>query len=48
VGAVLSGLAIRLGWTQTPEVVLIVPALMLVPGPHLINSLLDLISTVTD
>jgi uncharacterized membrane protein YjjP (DUF1212 family) len=43
VGAVLGGLAIRLGWTQTPELVLIVPALMLVPGPHLINGLLDLI-----
>jgi uncharacterized membrane protein YjjP (DUF1212 family) len=42
-GAVLGGLAIRLGWTATPELVLIVPALMVVPGPHLINSLLDLI-----
>src|SRR5262249_49114906 len=35
--------AIRLGWTQTPELVLIVPALTLVPGPHLINGMLDLI-----
>jgi uncharacterized membrane protein YjjB (DUF3815 family) len=43
VGAVLGGLAIRLGWTRSPELVLIVPALMLVPGPHLINGLLDLI-----
>jgi uncharacterized membrane protein YjjP (DUF1212 family) len=43
VGAVLGGLAIRLGLTQTPELVLIVPALMLVPGPHMINGLLDLI-----
>src|SRR5262249_23560791 len=42
VGAALGGLAIRLGWTQTPGLVLIVPALMLVPGPHLINGLLDL------
>jgi uncharacterized membrane protein YjjP (DUF1212 family) len=42
-GAVLGGLAIRLGWTGSPELVLIVPALMLVPGPHLINGLLDLI-----
>jgi uncharacterized membrane protein YjjP (DUF1212 family) len=42
-GAVLGGLAIRLGWTRTPELVLIVPTLMLVPGPHLINGLLDLI-----
>jgi uncharacterized membrane protein YjjP (DUF1212 family) len=43
IGAVLGGLAIRLGWTRTPELVLIVPALMVVPGPHLINGLLDLI-----
>jgi uncharacterized membrane protein YjjP (DUF1212 family) len=43
IGAVLGGLAIRLGWTRTPELVLIVPALMLVPGPHLINGLFDLI-----
>src|SRR5262249_9704481 len=43
IGAVLGGLAIRLGLTQTPGLVLIVPALMLVPGPHLINGVLDLI-----
>jgi uncharacterized membrane protein YjjP (DUF1212 family) len=43
IGAVLGGLAIRLGSTQTPGLVLIVPALMLVPGPHLINGILDLI-----
>jgi uncharacterized membrane protein YjjP (DUF1212 family) len=43
IGAVLGGLAIRLGFTQTPGLVLIVPALMLVPGPHLINGILDLI-----
>jgi uncharacterized membrane protein YjjP (DUF1212 family) len=43
IGAVLGGLAIRLGATQTPGLVLIVPALMLVPGPHLINGVLDLI-----
>lgn len=43
IGALLGGLAIRLGWTQTTELVLLVPALMLVPGPHLINGLLDLI-----
>ena len=43
IGAVLGGLAIRLGWTRTPELVLVVPALMVVPGPHLINGLLDLI-----
>jgi uncharacterized membrane protein YjjP (DUF1212 family) len=43
IGAVLGGLAIQLEWTQTPDLVLIVPALMLVPGPHLINGLFDLI-----
>ncbi|HEX4591193.1 MAG TPA: threonine/serine exporter family protein [Gemmataceae bacterium] len=43
IGAIAGGLAIRLGWTASPELVLIVPALMLVPGPHLINGLLDLI-----
>jgi uncharacterized membrane protein YjjP (DUF1212 family) len=43
VGAVLGGLAIRLGWTLTPELALIVPSLMLIPGPHLINGLLDLV-----
>src|SRR5262249_47893187 len=42
-GAVLGGVAIRLGWTRTPELVLVVPALMHVPGPHLINGVLDLI-----
>jgi uncharacterized membrane protein YjjP (DUF1212 family) len=42
-GAVLGGLAIRLGWARAPELALIVPALMLVPGPHLINGLFDLI-----
>jgi uncharacterized membrane protein YjjP (DUF1212 family) len=43
IGAVLGGLAIRLGWTRSPELVLIVPALMVVPGPHLINGLQDLL-----
>jgi uncharacterized membrane protein YjjP (DUF1212 family) len=42
-GAALGGLAIRLGWTGTPELVLVVPALMLVPGAHLINGVLDLL-----
>ncbi len=40
---VLGSLAIHAGWTQTPGLALIVPCLMLVPGPHLINGLLDLI-----
>jgi uncharacterized membrane protein YjjB (DUF3815 family) len=43
IGAALGGIAIRLGWTDSPELALVVPALMLVPGPHLINGLLDLI-----
>jgi uncharacterized membrane protein YjjP (DUF1212 family) len=43
IGAALGGLAIRLGWTGTPGLCLIVPALMLVPGPHLINSMRDLL-----
>jgi uncharacterized membrane protein YjjP (DUF1212 family) len=43
IGAVLGGLVIRLGWTRSPELAVIVPALMLVPGPHLINGLFDLI-----
>jgi uncharacterized membrane protein YjjP (DUF1212 family) len=42
IGAVLSGLVIRLGWTETPGFCLIVPALMLVPGPHLINGVHDM------
>jgi uncharacterized membrane protein YjjP (DUF1212 family) len=42
IGAIAGGLAIRFGWTASPELVLIVPALMVVPGPHLINGLLDL------
>jgi uncharacterized membrane protein YjjP (DUF1212 family) len=43
IGALLGGFVIRLGWTRTPELGLVVPALMVVPGPHLINGLLDLI-----
>ncbi len=43
IGAVLGGLAARLSWTRSPELALIVPALMVVPGPHMINGLLDLI-----
>jgi uncharacterized membrane protein YjjP (DUF1212 family) len=42
IGGFLGAMAIRLGWTRTPELALIVPGLMLVPGPHLINALLDL------
>ncbi len=43
IGAAVGGLAIRFGWTATPGHILIVPSLMLVPGPHLINGLMDLV-----
>jgi uncharacterized membrane protein YjjP (DUF1212 family) len=43
IGALLGGLVIRLGWTQTPGLCLIVPALMLVPGAHLLNSVNDML-----
>jgi uncharacterized membrane protein YjjP (DUF1212 family) len=41
VGALVGGLVIRADWTVTQNLCLIVPALMLVPGPHLINSTED-------
>jgi uncharacterized membrane protein YjjP (DUF1212 family) len=41
IGACLGGTVIRLGWTGTPILCLVVPALMLVPGPHLINGVND-------
>jgi uncharacterized membrane protein YjjP (DUF1212 family) len=43
IGAVAGGLAVRLGWTRSPDLAVVVPALMVIPGPHLINGLLDLI-----
>jgi uncharacterized membrane protein YjjP (DUF1212 family) len=43
IGAALGGIAIRLGWTQSPDLVLLVPALMLVPGAHILNGLFDLV-----
>ena len=43
IGAALGGLAVRQGWTETPGFCLIVPALMLVPGPHLINGVHDML-----
>ena len=43
IGALLGGLAIRLGWTRTAGLALIVPSLMVIPGPHLINAILDLV-----
>lgn len=41
IGSVFGGLFILFELTKTPGICLIVPALMLVPGPHLINGLLD-------
>jgi uncharacterized membrane protein YjjP (DUF1212 family) len=43
VGAVVGGLVIRSDWTRTQNLCLIVPALMLVPGPHLINGIEDIL-----
>ena len=43
IGAALGGLVVRQGWTATPGFCLIVPALMLVPGPHLINGVHDML-----
>ncbi|GAB2881934.1 hypothetical protein GCM10027046_07850 [Uliginosibacterium flavum] len=43
IGSLMGGVVILLGWTQTPGICLIVPALMLVPGPHLINGLYDML-----
>lgn len=43
IGSLMGGVVIRLGWTETPGICLIVPALMLVPGPHLINGLYDML-----
>jgi hypothetical protein len=43
IGAALGGLAIRHGWTETPGICMVVPALMLVPGPHLINGVYDVL-----
>ncbi len=43
VSGCIGGLAVRFGWSSTPELCLIVPSLMLVPGVHLINAILDLL-----
>src|SRR5262245_4738140 len=43
IGALVGGLTIQLAWTHAPGLAIVVPALMVVPGPHLINGLLDLI-----
>ena len=41
IGAAIGGVTTRMGWTTTPGLALIVPALVLVPGPQFINGLLD-------
>lgn len=43
IGGILGGFAIRFGWTRTPGLCLTVPALMLVPGPHLLNGVWDIL-----
>ncbi|KKD39031.1 threonine/serine ThrE exporter family protein [Limnoraphis robusta] len=43
VSGCIGGVAVRLGLSSTPELCLIVPSLMLVPGVHLINAILDLL-----
>jgi len=42
-GAALGAAAVMLGWTATPAQCLVVPALVLVPGPHLINGVTDML-----
>jgi len=41
-GAVLGSLVIRAGWTRTPDLCLLVPSLVLVPGVHILNAAYDL------
>jgi Uncharacterized conserved protein len=41
-GAVVGGLVGNAGWTATPELCLLVPSLVLVPGVHLLNAAYDL------
>jgi uncharacterized membrane protein YjjP (DUF1212 family) len=43
IGGALGGMVIRFGWTDTPSLCLVVPALMLVPGPYLINGVDDML-----
>jgi uncharacterized membrane protein YjjP (DUF1212 family) len=42
-GAALGAAAVTLGWTATPALCLVVPALVLVPGPHLLNGVTDML-----
>lgn len=42
-GGCIAGIGINLGWTATPEPCLLVPSMMLVPGVHLINAVLDMV-----
>ncbi|WP_041933316.1 threonine/serine ThrE exporter family protein [Gloeothece verrucosa] len=42
-GGIISGVAIQLNWTTTSAICLLVPSMMLVPGVHLINGILDLV-----
>lgn len=42
-GAIFCSFWIKMGWTTTPGVCLIVPVLLMIPGPHLINGLYDIV-----
>ncbi|HBW56756.1 MAG TPA: hypothetical protein DEF27_02710 [Oscillatoriales bacterium UBA8482] len=42
-GGCIGGVGIKLGLTITPEPCLLVPSMMLVPGVHLINAILDMV-----
>jgi uncharacterized membrane protein YjjB (DUF3815 family) len=42
-GGCIGGIAIQLGWTSTPNICFLIPSMMLVPGVHLINGVLDLV-----
>jgi uncharacterized membrane protein YjjP (DUF1212 family) len=42
-GAIFCSFWIRMGWTATPSVCLIVPTLLMIPGPHFINGLYDIV-----
>lgn len=44
VGSFIAEIAAKLGWTTTPDICLLVPSMMLVPGVHLINGVLDLVA----
>lgn len=42
-GGCIGGVAGPLGWSSTPNICFLIPSMMLVPGVHLINGVLDLV-----